>query len=163
MKYVFLEKKNKGDNTATMYPIIFPNGLIHADIAEAVCVFIKEKYGDDLFVTSAGEIYVGVSSVGGNSTTLQLAARPEDKGYINTIDYMHTKEISYKWFKYPEERPKDGDEVEYKTDDNFKAKGKYKMVRPLKLDDAPARQFGEGFVNEEGLPEDGVILWRPLN
>ncbi len=74
------------------FPIIFPNGLIHKDIATAISEFIEKRYGETLQIVSAGECYISCSSVGGNSTTLNLYANTDDKATINTIDYFPYKD-----------------------------------------------------------------------
>lgn len=95
MKYIFLEQKNEAGDTIFMHPVIFDNGLVHSDIAEAVCTFIKEKHGVTMLVASAGTINIGVSSTTGESETLELKSRVKDKDYINVIDYIPVRENTY--------------------------------------------------------------------
>ena len=46
MKYIMFEHKVK-DTATTMIPVIFPNTLIHKDVAEAITEFHKKKYNQN--------------------------------------------------------------------------------------------------------------------
>lgn len=80
-------EKKADENLVQFFPIIFPNDLIHKDIADSITEFLKKEYDIELKPISAGEIYINCNSVGGNSTTLDLYANPNDNDVINGIDY----------------------------------------------------------------------------
>lgn len=87
MKYVVFEVKI--DDMIRRIPIIFPNGLVHSMVAEALTKY-KDDHGDlviDGKPVSAGECVVDVESTHGSSITLKLEADAEDRLLINYIDY----------------------------------------------------------------------------
>lgn len=72
-------------------PIIFPDALIHADVAEV----LKPKMpaaekGRKWEVVSAGTIeMISATGVGGNSKTLNMKSRPDDAALILSYPYLH--------------------------------------------------------------------------
>lgn len=84
MKYVML-KIESGD-MAQELPFIFPNQLVHSDIAAA----LESVPGmEGAKVVAAGECHVQ-SKCSGRSTTMNLSSRGKrDSENINTIDYCH--------------------------------------------------------------------------
>lgn len=97
MKYIVLRTTN-GDIVRDI-PFIFPNHLVHADVAEALADMLIRKYASGSPATvqaiSAGEISSleiagDTHSCDGESTTLHLKSRgEEDSRMINTYDYYH--------------------------------------------------------------------------
>lgn len=82
MKYVMF-KKPFGQDTTHFVPIIFPNNLIHADVAKAMQKGPLKGYE----VHSAGEISpLGMDCTGG-SDTLGVKADPADTNRIQFNDY----------------------------------------------------------------------------
>lgn len=94
MKYVMFEL-DTGDGLKRNIPIIFPNSLVHADVAEAIkhmrvgtqrnwdCPFVEAK------VVSAGELSIASSTTSGGSETLGVESRLEDSTIITMHDYFH--------------------------------------------------------------------------
>lgn len=70
-------------------PIIFPNELVHADIAEYIRDMLKHTHGWKAKIVSAGEINLGMFvNCHGSSSTLEISAQPEiDNNVINMNDY----------------------------------------------------------------------------
>ena len=83
MKYIMFRKEK--DGAITHYPVLFPNDLVHDDVAE--CLMTGPLKG--FSVRSAGF----VSSIGkgegvhGRSDTLDAFSHPDDKDIINGQDY----------------------------------------------------------------------------
>jgi len=82
MKYIMFEKSVPGG--VQRIPIIFPDQLVHVDVAEAIQNIIGKGRP-----VSAGSLAVHVFSVSGESTTLGLKHNPEDMGTICLWDYFH--------------------------------------------------------------------------
>lgn len=102
-KYVVIRKGNQE------IPVIFPDTLVHADMAEAVQrifveaametvppVMVEDQMAktrirsyilDALPIVSAGEIDFRVQHVGGRSLTLNINSRPPDRALITTWEY----------------------------------------------------------------------------
>jgi hypothetical protein len=83
MKYIMFKKERNG--AITHYPVLFPNDLVHSDVAEWLMTGPLEGFS----VRSAGF----VSSIGkgegvhGRSDTLGVSSHPDDKDIINGQDY----------------------------------------------------------------------------
>lgn len=78
MKYVMLE-----DTEGRKIPIIFPDHLVHADVAMVMCKLINTRQKVRVGPTSAGFISVGVDiQTHGESETLGLKSKPTDTDYI---------------------------------------------------------------------------------
>jgi len=75
MKYIMLEQ-----------PGLFPNGLIHEDVAKAILSIPAHASAK---VVSAGEVTVYGAECGGKSSTLDLKAGKGDSKIIESIDYLH--------------------------------------------------------------------------
>lgn len=80
MKYVMF-KKQFGDHLLQFVPVIFPNTLVHADVAEAMLPGPLVGYE----IHSAGE-WTGLDACG-RSSTLNLSHDPEDTTRIIMNDY----------------------------------------------------------------------------
>ena len=90
MKYIMFEHKVK-DTATTMIPVIFPNTLIHKDVAEAITEFHKKKYNADIKAVSAGEYNAQTGFAFGKSESLGLSSGKDDTQVINIIDYFPFK------------------------------------------------------------------------
>lgn len=90
MKYVMFQV-DLGSGLKKLVPVIFPNGLVHAMVAEALTSY-RDSHGDvviDGKPVSAGDLSVDVGKCHGTSTTLKLSPKSDDSSVINCIDYMH--------------------------------------------------------------------------
>lgn len=92
MKYVMFRRRNK-EGLISFFPIIFPDHLIHKDIAD---VFTR-KIGVD--AVSAGDISFGMPACNGKSVSTGLTAHIDDKKIIFMGDaaaYMHDERADAK-------------------------------------------------------------------
>lgn len=95
-KYVIVQVGN------TEVPVIFPERMVHALVVEhlkdyfvgeakLVAPFLGEKalraLRDQIVANSAGQCEIIVRSATGDSETLGIASRPDDKDRINTHPY----------------------------------------------------------------------------
>lgn len=80
MKYVMFKKKF-GTDMMQYVPVIFPNTMIHAEVAQSMLTGPLEGWS----LHSAGE-WTGLDACG-NSTTLDLKADPQDTVRIIMNDY----------------------------------------------------------------------------
>ena len=85
MKYIMFEVKV--GNLTQKVPIIFPNNLVHADVAKRMkhCL-IRDHNMDGVEVVAAGDAHVE-ARCSGRSETLKLESQLEDSFTINFIDY----------------------------------------------------------------------------
>jgi hypothetical protein len=78
MKYIMLE-----DTNGRKIPIIFPDHLVHADMAKAVGSVLARSQKALTMPVGAGFINLGTDiSVSGESETLSLQSREIDAAYI---------------------------------------------------------------------------------
>lgn len=84
MKYVMFIKDEGGDFPIA-YPVLFPNNLVHQEVAEALMAGPLEGFK----VRSAGELTsVGKGQgVTGKSDTIGVQSHPDDERIINMQDY----------------------------------------------------------------------------
>lgn len=82
MKYIIYEKKILG--MIQKIPIIFPNQLVHLDVAKALTKVIGSSR-----IVGAGDCYIKVSGVGGKSTTIGIKSKKGDEELINTFEYFY--------------------------------------------------------------------------
>lgn len=87
MKYVMFEHDLEG--VTQKIPIIFPDRLVHADVAERMRHLLRRVHKIDAKPVSAGFVNLGLISCYGESETLGLSARNEDGAIIETMDYLH--------------------------------------------------------------------------
>lgn len=87
MKYIMFRVRI-GD-TEKFLPIIFPDELVHSDIAETIKSLILSRYRWNIDVSSAGSINIGATTCGGKSETLVSASDPSDAKIIQLYDYCH--------------------------------------------------------------------------
>lgn len=89
MKYVIVRSINQ--DIEREYPIVFPNQLIHKDMAELLISYLLQQEIATM-VVSAGEISLfGIQDrCGGHSETLNVSSRGElDDAIISMNDYQH--------------------------------------------------------------------------
>lgn len=87
MKYIVL--RTQGEDPEWEIPVIFPKELVHQHVAEAVATILRTHHQIDAQPVAAGECAVRLPRVGGNSESLKLASRPQDKILVETHDYLH--------------------------------------------------------------------------
>jgi hypothetical protein len=89
-KYVMLESRI-GWDTKVLYPVIFPDKLVHSQVAMQLRKIIpgwRRTYG--VQVVSAGKIeHLEVEGLGGESETLGLKSELTDTGVIENYSYLH--------------------------------------------------------------------------
>jgi hypothetical protein len=81
MKYVMFRVEGPGG--PRLVPIIFPDALVHIDVAKALYGVV------DGMPVSAGECNLMVTSTHGGSTTLNMHANEDDALVISAHDYLH--------------------------------------------------------------------------
>jgi hypothetical protein len=101
VKYIVLQVKTVNDNGEFIreLPFIFPNELVHADVATDLAAAIRSTHIDE---RRPGAVLTSVVSAGfisslsieggchGASETLKIASRgKQDDDLIKTLDYMH--------------------------------------------------------------------------
>lgn len=88
--YIVLEVKSieLPDAPPTELPIIYPDRLVHADVAKAImgCESLK---GFDVKPISAGSVLIHCDATHGSSTTLDLKSGITDTALINNFPYFH--------------------------------------------------------------------------
>lgn len=94
MKYVMIEIPAHGELPARRVPVIFPDSLVHADVAAAMEAVVKSTLVPKARVkpktTSAGECYLDNVKCHGSSESLNLEARERlDARVIEMYDYLH--------------------------------------------------------------------------
>ena len=89
MKYIMFEKKLP-DDMVQIVPVIFPEALVHSDVAE---VMRRLKGIRGLEPVAAGSINMLAQTCYGKSETLQLNARSQDAETINFVDYLPVRTI----------------------------------------------------------------------
>lgn len=85
MKYIMFKTKPTGSSYETLMPVVFPNNLVHAIVAQAMTrAFLEHKmYSRPVsagFVTLDGTCH-------GESETLKLKADPRDSHILSMHDY----------------------------------------------------------------------------
>jgi len=77
-------------NKLADYPIIFPDKLVHIEVATVCRLIVPTIDKIEPMPVSAGDIgYLEVEGIGGWSSTLQMNSRPIDERLINTYPYLH--------------------------------------------------------------------------
>lgn len=89
MKYVMFKAEFAG--MERLVPIIFPDTLVHAMMADHMKALIKESFSvkGTISVVSAGDIDIVGVRTHGKSETLKCAAKQSDARVISEYDYMH--------------------------------------------------------------------------
>ncbi len=87
-KYVMFE--NQIGDTKILFPVIFPDKMVHDDVAKALCsVMPGWKFGNVRPVTAGTIEHLEVDGLGGESTTLGLKSKKEDTHIIENYSYLH--------------------------------------------------------------------------
>jgi len=87
MKYIMIEVEKP---VRRRIPIIFPNDMVHAIVAEAILSKAKTMNWQNAKVVSAGDCSVMDVECSGHSSTLKLSSDSfKDERIINNIDYLH--------------------------------------------------------------------------
>ncbi len=94
MKYVMIEIPAHGEMPARRVPVIFPDLLVHADVAHAMELVVKSTLVPKARVkprtTSAGDCRLDNVLCGGGSESLKLESRERlDARVIEMYDYLH--------------------------------------------------------------------------
>lgn len=90
MKYIMFKIK-LGKDLEKKVPIIFPNELVHSQVARGLMPHLRE-ISDEVKIASAGDIIwpIGCNiQTGGRSETLKTIANPDDGEDIAMYDYFH--------------------------------------------------------------------------
>lgn len=88
MKYVILKSVLAGQEQKI--PIIFPNFLVHSDVAKYIAGNLIRQHGRpvDITVSSAGFINLGDVACHGESETCKVKSDPLDADVIQMHDYL---------------------------------------------------------------------------
>lgn len=88
MKYIILRLEGKIPREV---PVIFPNLLVHADVASAITTMIQADTDTSTSITDIRVVSAGFcdTAVGcyGRSESLNITSRDIDDAVINTVDY----------------------------------------------------------------------------
>lgn len=86
LKYIVMRVRDRE------WPIIFPDAMVHKDVAETVRWHLMRHHDQDCRVVSAGSFtcFGGVIRCGGESETLKIKSRGKtDVKLIALFDYNH--------------------------------------------------------------------------
>jgi hypothetical protein len=87
-KYVMF--KNKIGDLEVLFPVIFPDKMVHSDVMVGLRAFMPGWQSGGITAVSAGKIeHLEVAGLGGDSETLKLKSRPDDKDVIENYAYVH--------------------------------------------------------------------------
>lgn len=87
-KYVMFETKLA--DCIVHVPVIFPDKLVHKDIADYMTMALMTTFKVPVKTVSAGKIeHVTADGLGGDSETLKLKSHPEDAVIIEAYSYLH--------------------------------------------------------------------------
>jgi hypothetical protein len=87
-KYIMFE--NKIGDLTILFPVIFPDKMVHSDVAAVLRHCQPGWHSKGVKAVSAGKIeHVEVTGLGGDSETLNLEANPADQHTIENYSYMH--------------------------------------------------------------------------
>lgn len=90
MKYVMMHCKSSGSLPDRMVPLIFPDFLVHRDMAFWFKHYLLRYHlFSDVQPRSAGEYNSMSGECSGGSETLNLTAHELDGAIIATYEYMH--------------------------------------------------------------------------
>lgn len=88
MKYIILRLNGKIPREV---PVIFPDLLVHADVAKAITAMIQADHDTCFNVTGIHVVSAGFCDTGvrchGKSESLNITSREIDDAVINTVDY----------------------------------------------------------------------------
>lgn len=83
MKYIMLKTDN------ILVPIIFPDFMVHSQVAKYMQHMLVRVHEMESEVRSAGNIQMDEVTCHGGSETLNKQFHPKDSDIINTYDYAH--------------------------------------------------------------------------
>ena len=96
MGWKYIMVKNQIGETAVLFPIIFPDKLVHSQVYAMVKTVMPGWLKGSLDgksgvkAVSAGTIdHIELRGLGGSSETLGLESRPEDSAVIEAYSYLH--------------------------------------------------------------------------
>lgn len=87
MKYVMFSIQVA--DTTKMVPVIFPDFMVHKDIAKAIKTVLVNVHKFTPRIESAGDISLGVCECSGKSETLKVGSSRADNHIVNHYDYLH--------------------------------------------------------------------------
>ncbi len=90
MKYIVLKTKTR-NGIVQKVPIIFPNFLVHQDVAKYLAGLLIKLHDreDNITVASAGEIDLGRVYCYGKSETCKVGSSPDDNEMIEMYKYLN--------------------------------------------------------------------------
>ena len=87
-KYVMF--KNKIGDLEVLFPVIFPDKMVHSDVAKGLRSFMPGWRSKGVEPVSAGKIeHLEIRGLGGDSETLGLSSEQGDKDVIENYSYAH--------------------------------------------------------------------------
>lgn len=91
MKYIMIETTPQNDDEKRFIPIIFPQELVHAEVANAMALVLRRQGIGPFCVRSAGEVATpferSTMLCHGESETLGKKSHADDTDIIRLIDY----------------------------------------------------------------------------
>lgn len=84
MKYLILRTEDD-----RLVPIIFPNFLVHSEVAKYLGHMLNRVHDWKNEPASAGDIHFSDVTCSGKSETLKLVSNPADADLIESYDYNH--------------------------------------------------------------------------
>jgi hypothetical protein len=89
-KYVMMDVRFPKTGLHVLFPVIFPDKLVHSYVASAMSTVLAAHGMPSVSVASAGKIEeVTVDGLGGGSETLAKVAMDVDTDVINNYEYKH--------------------------------------------------------------------------
>lgn len=91
-KYVMFElaMNSRDDSVKFKFPVIFPDKMVHRQVAECLMPLMRMHGQGGARVVSAGSIeHLEADGLGGESETLGIESDPDDEATINGYSYFH--------------------------------------------------------------------------
>lgn len=88
MKYIMIQAGTAG-STKQLIPIIFPDNLVHREMAECVIHTLRRNHKRRAVIRSAGFIALETTTCFGESESLNVKSHPEDSAVIKAYPYAH--------------------------------------------------------------------------
>lgn len=89
-KYIIFENTMEAGGTKFLFPVIFPDKMVHSEVAAALRRCQPGWHKGGVVAVSAGMIeHVTVDGLHGSSETLKLDAKEGDAGVIDSYSYGH--------------------------------------------------------------------------
>jgi hypothetical protein len=90
MGWKYIMVLNKIGDTRFLVPVIFPDKLVHSQVYAQTRTIMPGWQFDGVKAISAGKIeHIELDGLGGESETLNLKSRPDDRGVIENYSYEH--------------------------------------------------------------------------